>query len=155
MSTQGTSFLKSPLGRTVLIVAGVVVVGFIVLLLASGQRTNPPVVSEPNWDSPETRALAKRACFDCHSNETVWPWYSYIPPFSGMIIRDVQVGRTALNFSDWGSARGEARSAGEIAEVIGEGEMPPANYLRMHPTARLTQAEKEQLIAGLRATLAK
>ena len=50
-------------------------------------HSNPPVTAEPNWDSPETRALFKRACFDCHSNETVWPWYAYVAPFSWWTIK--------------------------------------------------------------------
>ncbi|MRR33844.1 hypothetical protein EG829_03970, partial [bacterium] len=50
---------------------------------------NPPVVREPNWDSPETRGLAKRVCFDCHSNETVWPWYTWVAPVSWLVYRDV------------------------------------------------------------------
>ncbi|MBI5081140.1 MAG: heme-binding domain-containing protein [Chloroflexi bacterium] len=49
-------------------------------------KTNPPVTAEPKWDSEQTRALAKRACFDCHSNETVWPWYSNVAPVSWLII---------------------------------------------------------------------
>ena len=65
---------------------------------------NPPVVSEPNWDNPQTRELAKKACFDCHSNETVWPWYSKIAPVSWLVYRDVVEGRQLMNFSDWGNS---------------------------------------------------
>jgi hypothetical protein len=70
-----------------------------------------------------------------------------------MVAHDVQEGRATLNFSDWANVRGEARSAGEMAEAIGEGFMPPANYLTTHPEARLTAAERQQLIDGLRATV--
>lgn len=113
------------------------------------RQTNPPVVQEPAWDSPETRALAQRACFDCHSNETNWPIYGRIAPISWLVTRDVIAGREELNFSKWGSGE----EADEIREVIIEGEMPMPIYLPMHPEARLTEAEKQQLVRGLEASL--
>src|SRR5581483_2821093 len=64
-------------------------------------HTNPPVTAEPRWDSPQTRELAARACFDCHSNLTTWPWYSNVAPISWLVQRDVDGGRSALNFSEW------------------------------------------------------
>ncbi len=109
---------------------------------------NPPVVQEPRWDTPQTRELARRACFDCHSNETVWPWYSNIAPVSWLIRRDVEEGRSELNFSEWH----RYQEADEVVEVIREGEMPPLSYVILHPRARLSAAEREALIAGLRAT---
>jgi hypothetical protein len=145
--------MKKTIKRIVLVVGGILLVGFIAIQLVPVDRTNPPVLSEPNWDSPQTRELAQRACFDCHSNETVWPWYSYVAPVSWTVARDVQVGRQVINFSDWAHVRGEGRSAGEMAEVISGGWMPPAKYLQAHPDAQLTQAEKDALIQGLRATL--
>ncbi len=127
---------------------GLVVVGLLIQLIPlPGRGNNPPVVSEPNWDSPQTRALAKRACFDCHSNETVWPWYSYVAPVSWLVYNDTMEGRSKLNFSEWNTrSQGEL---GEIAGIIQEGEMPPLVYLPTHPEARLTAAEKQQLITGL------
>lgn len=128
-------------------------------------QINPASVSEPSWNSPGTRTLAQRACFDCHSNETRWPLYSRIAPASWYITKHTLDGREALNFSEWGvaQARAEAGEAGagregheaadEVAEVIREGEMPPANYLVMHPEARLTATEQQQLIDGLQASL--
>jgi hypothetical protein len=120
-------------------------------------HTNPPILQEPNWDSPQTRELAKRACFDCHSNETTWPWYSNIAPISWLVQRDVDEGRQKLNFSDWGMARSdqgrEGRELDEISEVILEGEMPPGTYLITHPEARLSQTEKQALADGLGATI--
>ena len=151
--------------KNVLIALGVVVViGILIQLVPFGRNhDNPAVVKEPNWDSPQTRALAKRACFDCHSNESVWPWYSNIAPVSWLVYNDVQEGRRRLNFSDWGattteageeSARGEGQEgATEVLNVIQGGEMPPLQYLLMHPTARLTADEKQQLIEGLRNSL--
>ncbi len=139
--------------KTVLwVLIGIVVVGVLIQLVPlSGRGNNPPVVSEPPWDSPATRALAKRACFDCHSNETVWPWYSYVAPVSWLVYNDTMQGRRRLNFSEW--TTGSQRGAGEVVGKIQEGEMPPFIYLPMHPSAQLTAAEKQQLITGLTNSL--
>jgi len=145
--------MKQSIKRAVLVVGGILVVGFVAMQLVPINRINPPVVSEPNWDSPQTRELAQRACFDCHSNETTWPWYSYVAPASWLVAHDVQEGRRSFNFSDWQNVRGERRGAGEMAEVIRTGWMPPASYLLTHPQAHLTQAEQDALIQGLSATL--
>ena len=112
---------------------------------------NPPVVQEPNWDSPQTRELAQRACFDCHSNETVWPWYSNIAPVSWLVQHDVDEGRQYLNFSEWGRGE-EGNEPDELGEVILEGEMPPGQFLILHSEAKLTDAEKAALVDGLMAT---
>jgi mono/diheme cytochrome c family protein len=130
-------------------IVGLIVVGALAIQFIPVNRTNPPIVQEPQWDSSQTRALAQRACFDCHSNETVWPWYSYVAPVSWGIADHVHEGRQKLNFSDWGNA-GETD---EIIEVILEGEMPLGNYLWIHPEARLTQTEQQSLVQGLEATL--
>ncbi|MCS7067598.1 MAG: heme-binding domain-containing protein [Meiothermus sp.] len=107
---------------------------------------NPPVVAEPPWDSPQTRALFVRACADCHSNQTRWPWYSHLAPISWQVQRDVEEGRSKLNLSLWGRAKQELD---DIPEVIREGSMPPRIYLPTHPEARLSDAEQEGLIRGL------
>jgi hypothetical protein len=134
------------------ILVGVIMVGLLIQLIPlPGRGNNPAVVSEPPWDSPQTRALAKRACFDCHSNESVWPWYSYVAPVSWLVYSDVMRGRSRLNFSEY--LTGPQRGANEITRVIQEGEMPPAIYLPMHPSAQLTTAEKQQLITGLTSSL--
>jgi hypothetical protein len=118
--------------------------------------TNPPVVSEPRWDSPQTRALAQRACFDCHSNETQWPLYSRIAPISWLVAHDVSDGRARLNFSTWGQpsqgGRRRAPDAQELVRAVQDGSMPPAIYLPPHPEANLTPREKQQLIQGFLAT---
>jgi len=112
--------------------------------------TNPPVVNEPSWDSPETRALAKRACFDCHSNETVWPWYAYVAPVKWLILYDVKEGREAVNFSEWSKGDMGGKYA---ARLVLNGKMPLPQYLLMHPEARLTETEKERLAQGLEASM--
>ncbi|MCB9791937.1 MAG: heme-binding domain-containing protein [Alphaproteobacteria bacterium] len=111
---------------------------------------NPPVVQEPEWDSPRTRELAERACFDCHSNQTKLPLYGKIAPVSWFLWDHVSEGRAKLNISEMQRSWPEAHEAGE--EVM-EGEMPPKSYLLMHPEARLSDEERRALAAGLDATL--
>lgn len=139
-----------------------VAVGLLVSIPVWLLQRNPPLVQEPPWDSPQTRALAVRACFDCHSNQTVWPWYDRIPPASWLAVFDTVRGRNRLNFSEWGVARqsgeggggeGGGEGRGGVARVIQDGSMPPGNYLMLHPEAVLTAAEKQQLIQGLQASL--
>ena len=113
-------------------------------------HTNPPVVAEPAWDSPATRALAKRACFDCHSNETTWPWYSHVAPTSWFLQSHVDEGREHLNFSEWNKPY---RAAGKASREVKSGGMPLSSYLLMHPEARLSDAEKVELERGLDASL--
>ena len=112
-------------------------------------HTNPPIVEEPSWDQPATRELARRACFDCHSNETRWPWYSHVAPFSWVVQHNVDTARTVLNFSDWGHPYDLSEQA--PANVLTR-EMPPRSYRMMHPRAQLTDAEKRQLARGLQLT---
>jgi hypothetical protein len=110
---------------------------------------NPSVVREPPWDSPRTRELAVRACFDCHSNETAWPWYSNVAPASWYVQRHVEEGRRQLNFSEFGIGHQEI---GHTDEVVRNGEMPPGYYTPLHPSARLSDAERDELMRGLQAT---
>lgn len=109
---------------------------------------NPPVLAEPSWDSAQTRELAVRTCFDCHSNETVWPWYSNVAPMSWLVQRDVDEGREELNYSEWN----KPQEGEESAETVREGSMPPRTYLLAHPEARLSDAELAVLADGLIAT---
>ena len=133
----------------IIIVVGVVLFGLLQLIPVS--RTNPPVVREIKWDSPQTMALAERACMDCHSNETKYPWYAGVAPMSLLLADHINEGREKMNFSDWDNYYVEFD---EIEEQVAEGKMPPASYLLMHPEARLSDAEKQQLLAGLKATTA-
>jgi len=133
-----------------ILVASLFVAFLLIQVLPIYGLTNPPVINEPAWDSPETRALAKRACFDCHSNETVWPWYAHVAPVRWLVVNDAEKGRKAFNFSDWHSGD----LFGEVAaRQISSGGMPLPQYLLMHPEARLTEAEKQRLILGLLATM--
>lgn len=115
-------------------------------------HTNPPLGAEPAWDAPETRVLAKQACFDCHSNETEWPVYSKVAPLSWLIQYDVSEGRAALNFSEWQRPQKEAE---EAAEEVLEGEMPLRMYRIMHSHARLTPADRDRLAKGLQKSVSR
>jgi hypothetical protein len=129
------------------IVLGALVVGVAIQLVPFGwQHSNPPVIEDAPWPSAEARQLAVAACYDCHSNETQWPWYSYVAPMSWLVRRDVQTGRDELNFSDWGEDDGEADDA---AETILDGEMPPGRYTIMHSDARLSAEEVDLLVGAL------
>lgn len=127
-------------------VLGLVALFALIQLIPYGRsHSNPPVVSEPDWDSPRTRELAQRACFDCHSNETQWAWYSNVAPASWMVQRDVESGRGELNFSQYKRTSHESP-----ANEIIEGGMPPWFYTLPHPEANLSPQEKQELIDGLR-----
>ena len=144
-------------------------------------HSNPPVVDPIVFTDPNAESIARTACYDCHSNETVWPWYSYVAPFSWYTINHVNEGRAALNFSDIagtlagargeradivyaeeegeGNEGGEGVSSGaeiteEVSETITEGEMPPAYYTLIHRDAVLTAAQKATLITGIQQALA-
>jgi hypothetical protein len=143
-------------GKIISILLGVAVAGFLLIQLVPYGRdqTNPPVTGEPAWDAPRTKELAKRACFDCHSNEPVYPWYSNVAPVSWLVMHDIDEGRGNLNFSEWeaGSKRAQ-HAANEVGEVISSGQMPLPIYLLQHPEARLTETEKQELIKGFEASL--
>lgn len=129
------------------------IVGLIVIIQfipVAGAKSNPPVVAEPAWDSPQTRELAVRACYDCHSNETVWPWYSNVAPVSWRVISHTNEGRESLNFSEWNVPQEDAH---EAAESVRDGSMPLRVYLLTHAEARLSDQEKALLAQGLDNTL--
>jgi mono/diheme cytochrome c family protein len=132
------------------VIAVVALLGILQLVPYGRAHSNPPVQAEPVWDSPQTRALAARACFDCHSNETKWPWYSHVAPVSWLVQKHVDDGRRELNLSEWN----RPQEGGEAVETMQEGEMPLPSYLLAHPEARLSPAEFQALVQGLAATLA-
>lgn len=131
--------------------AGLAVLFVAIQIIPYGRNhSNPRIRQEPKWDRLETRLMARHACMDCHSNQTLWPWYSSIAPISWLIQRDVDEGRRELNFSEWDRPQKEAAGA---ARLIRSGEMPPRSYLLAHPEARLQPADTEALAIGLENTL--
>lgn len=120
---------------------------FVLLQFIPVDRTNPPVEATPTWDSPRTQELFDRACKNCHSNETHWPWYSYVAPASWLVAHDVHEARDNFN------ASAKVPGDGDDAEKeLKKGKMPPWQYLLLHPEAKLTDAEKADLIKGMKAT---
>jgi Haem-binding domain len=135
-------------------IAGLAVLfGAIQLIPYGHSHSDPPVRREPSWDSPRTRELAVRACYDCHSNQTLWPWWdSDLAPSSWLVERDVQDGRSRLNFSEWDRPQRDARPQA-IDRRINSGSMPPWYYLLFHPDRRLTSSETDELRLGLDRTV--
>jgi hypothetical protein len=130
----------------------VLLAGLVAIQLVPVTRTNPPLQTEMPA-SPELRAVLRRACYDCHSNETVWPWYSRIAPVSWLLARDVNGGRKRLNFSAWNlmPAATQAKRVRESGKNVQEGDMPPWFYLPMHPAARLSDNDKAILMGWSRS----
>jgi hypothetical protein len=99
------------------------------------------------------QTILKRSCYDCHSNHTVWPWYTNIAPVSWLVADDVKRGRAKMNFSEWGklSVSKQEKKLTDICDEITESEMPPKNYLLVHPDAKLTQQDKDLLCGWVRS----
>lgn len=136
--------------RAVLIIIGI----FVVIQMARPSRTNPSSNPSENIQAvlpvqPEVASIFARACNDCHSNNTVWPWYSNVAPVSWLLVADVKEGRNKLNFSTWAAYDREKQQKhlGEICEQVKEGEMPGAVYTLMHPNARLSDAARRTICA--------
>lgn len=113
-------------------------------------HTNPPVLTEPQWDSAKTKELFHNSCANCHSHETIYPWYSNIAPVSWLIQRDIDEGRDHFNISLLGIQK--KNKVKDAAKEVREGEMPPFFYLPLHPEAKLSDADKEALAKGLENT---
>ena len=113
---------------------------------------NPPVTRAVKWDTARTEQLAAGACLDCHSNLTNWKWYTNVAPVSWLVYADVKGGRETLNFSEWDRPQADP---GDIVEAVQGGSMPPLQYKPLHAAARLSSAERDELVQGLRRTLAQ
>lgn len=135
-------------GRIVLwILAALVVVFLVIQLVPYGRdHADPPVTTAISWPDAQSESLIRGACYDCHSNETKWPWFTNVAPMSWLAYNDVQEGRAALNFSESG---GEMPEPDEMIEAIQEGRMPPPQYKFLHPEARLTAEQRTQVVAAI------
>ena len=125
-----------------------IAVGLLVLAaqVVPVERENPPV--EADFDGPEeVRLILREKCYDCHSNEAVWPWYSRVAPVSWWVADHVKEGRRELNFSRWGlySDDQKEEKMGEIYDEILDKFMPLPSYLIMHPDAAVTETEFEMI----------
>lgn len=123
----------------------VVVLGMVIQFIPIA-RTNPPVETDIPT-SPEVKMVLRRACYDCHSHETVWPWYSHVAPLSWLVAHDVSEGRDELNFSTWNryNPQEQRKKLNKSWEEVQEGAMPPWLYKTPHPAARLSPQDLELL----------
>lgn len=131
----------------ILSLGAVVAVLFLLIQLIPVDRSDPPIVSEINVPA-DVRTVLRSSCYDCHSNETKWPWYSRIAPVAWLVASDVSEGRKELNFSKWGdySVKKQTKKLKEIRLEINKGDMPPWNYLIIHKEAALSADDKNLLL---------
>lgn len=124
----------------------VLLVVLVVIQVIPAHRTNPSVTMDIPT-SPDVKAILRKACYDCHSNETVYPWYSRIAPVSWILAQHISEGREALNFSTWDqySPRDQGEHIHESWETVAEGEMPPWYYTVIHSEARLSSEDRQML----------
>jgi hypothetical protein len=146
--------MKKSLSRA----AVILVILFMLIQLVRPERTNPPMNPVHRLESvltvpADVRSLLRAACYDCHSNETAWPWYSNISPVSWLIARDVNGGRRQLNFSEWGTyeSRSQIGRLEQIVTELSDERMPLPIYLPMHPEAQLTGEERDRLTTWARS----
>lgn len=139
--------------RWIFAITALLVLGFLLIQLVplGKDHTNPTVMVNQVWDSPETEKLVRGACYDCHSNETEWPWYSNVAPASWLVYFDVQKGRAALNFSEM-SPEQASFYVNLMVSQIESNKMPPFQYNVIHPEGRFSSAERQKLVEGLKAT---
>lgn len=131
-----------------IVLAIVIIIQFIPADLPVVILNNPNDLIANN-DIPENiEAILRTSCYDCHSNETVYPWYSYVSPVSLLVSRDTRIGRDELNFSEWEKLDKieKAEMLDEIAEEIEEGEMPMKIYPITHPDAKLSDSDREEMV---------
>ena len=140
------------------VIGALAVVALITVQFVGPERTNPRSDPHASFASavqprPEVAATLQRACHDCHSNDTVWPWYSRLAPVSWFVVHDVNEGRARLNFSEWTrpGAEGDKPSMSEVCEEVQAGKMPLRSYLWLHPQARLTSQDITALCTGTAA----
>jgi hypothetical protein len=124
----------------------VLLLALVAIQLVPVDTRNPPVTGDVPT-SPAVKAVLRRACYDCHSHETRWPWYGRVAPVSWLLARDVREGRAELNFSTWDqySAQQQVKKLKESWEEVAEGEMPPWFYLPAHREARLSAEDRALL----------
>jgi Haem-binding domain len=125
---------------------------FVAIQFIRPSRVNPPVDESKTLQATtqvpqDVGAILERSCNDCHSSRTEWPWYSEVSPLSWYLVRHVNEGRRELSFSNWGTyqPRRMVRKLQQICDEVEHGDMPLKSYLPLHPTARLSGADKQVL----------
>jgi Haem-binding domain len=139
------------------IVRGVIVLvaALAAIQLVPVERANPPLESDVAAPD-EVKRILRRACYDCHSNETRWPWYARVAPVSWLISHDVKEGRQELNFSVWNQFTGgrRARKFKEIVDQVEQEKMPQWYYVLLHSDAKLSPADKVTIVNWAKQALA-
>jgi hypothetical protein len=140
----------------------VFIVLFIVIQVFRINKTITPVNEQTDFmavtqTNPEVATILKNACYDCHSNQPTYPWYTNVAPVSWWIKNHINEGSKHLNFSIWQTytVKRKDHKLEECVEMIEEGEMPINSYTWMHPEAKLTDAQKQLLIDWFKAEKAK
>ena len=111
------------------------------------RRDNPPVTTALTAPAP-VMAIFRRACYDCHSHETRWPWYSYVAPTSWLVVRDVHEGRRHLDLSAWSEypPSDQQKKLLDIVDEVQKGDMPLWFYVPLHSEARLSPDDVNALV---------
>jgi len=136
--------------KTIWIILVAIVV--IMQLIPSGRpeviKENPKGLFANNNVPDSVVYLLRTTCYDCHSNETIYPWYSYVAPVSWLVARDTRLGREELNFSNWESndKMKKAKLLDDIVEEVSDGGMPMAIYPLMHPEAKLKKSDRQMIV---------
>lgn len=142
----------SILGGLALVFVGI---QFVPNELPAGEINNPGDIIQSGIVSQEVSGLLKTSCYSCHSNETIYPWYSYVAPSSWLVAKDVREGREELNFSTW-QENDMIKKLGfldDIVSEVGEGRMPMEIYTLMHPSAKLTDEQRELIVTWAEDTM--
>lgn len=132
------------------------VIAFAAVQVAQPSRTNPPVKTDflkTASAPPDVAAMFRSACYDCHSDETRWPWYSYVAPMSWQIAQDVNHGRQHVNLSEWPADKPDLarKKIEDMSDEIDDGDMPLSKYTLIHKDARLTSQQRDRLTQWLNA----
>jgi hypothetical protein len=135
--------------RKLILIAGISILA--AMLLINPRLTNPPLVPgrdalASNMPPAEVVRILHNSCYDCHSDQTKWPWYSHVAPFSWWLVDHVEDGRKRLNFSNWphDDPKRAARKWRSISEAVADGDMPLPSYLKGHSEARLTDEQRKR-----------
>jgi hypothetical protein len=134
------------------LLSGIVLIALVIQLvpseLPSTEINNPGDLIESGIVSIEVAGLLRTSCYDCHSNETKFPWYSYVAPFSWLIAKDVKDARKELNFSVWHDYDmvEKLKKLDDISIEVKEGEMPMPIYTAIHTSAKLSDAQRQLIV---------
>lgn len=141
------------------LIGGLAVIGIAIQLIPNElpvvETNNPDDLIGSGVVEGEVAGILKSACYDCHSNETKYPWYSYVAPVSWLVAKDTREGREELNFSTWQQydMMEKLEKLDDIAIEVGEGEMPMKIYTYIHSEAKLTDAQRQLIITWAEATM--